>query len=167
MALLKIARLGHPVLLGRAGEVPDATAPEIQRLLADMAETMADAGGIGLAAPQVHVPLRVFLFRAGPGAPQVLINPEVTALGEEIETAWEGCLSIPGLRGAVPRPARVRFRGLDGKGLAIEGEAEGLVARVIQHENDHLDGVLYLSRMADLSLLGFTEELARREKETA
>jgi len=167
MALLKIARLGHPVLLGRAEEVVDPTAPEIQRLIADMAETMADAGGIGLAAPQVHVPLRLFLFRAGPGAPHVLINPEIVPLGEETETAWEGCLSIPGLRGAVPRPARVRFRGLDGTGAAVEGEADSLVARVIQHENDHLDGVLYLSRMADLSLLGFTEELARHEKETA
>lgn len=167
MALLKIARLGHPVLLGRAGEVTDPTAPEIQRLIADMAETMADAGGIGLAAPQVHVPLRLFLFRAGPGAPQVLINPEIIPLGEDIETAWEGCLSIPGLRGAVPRPARIRFRGLDHAGAGIEGEAEGIVARVIQHENDHLDGVLYLSRMPDLTQLGFTEELARREKETA
>ncbi|MBR0655000.1 peptide deformylase [Plastoroseomonas arctica] len=165
MALLKIARLGHPVLLGRAETVPDATAPEIQRLIADMAETMADAGGIGLAAPQVHVPLRLFVFRAGPGAPQVLINPEIEPLDEEIETAWEGCLSIPGLRGAVPRAAKVRFRGLDQDGEPVEGEAEGIVARVIQHENDHLDGVLYLSRMPDLTLLGFTEELARREKE--
>lgn len=167
MALLKIARLGHPVLLGRAAEVTDPTTPEIQRLVADMAETMADAGGIGLAAPQVHVPLRLFLFRAGPGAPQVLINPEITPLGEEIETAWEGCLSIPGLRGAVPRPARIRFRALNQEGAAVEGEAEGIVARVIQHENDHLNGVLYLSRMPDLTQLGFTEELARREKETA
>ncbi|MES2710996.1 MAG: peptide deformylase, partial [Pseudomonadota bacterium] len=151
MALLKIARLGHPVLLGRAADIPDPTAPEIQRLIADMAETMADAGGIGLAAPQVHVPLRLFLFRAGPGAPHVLINPEVTPIDVEIATAWEGCLSIPGLRGAVQRPARVRFRGLDRDGATIEGEAEGIVARVIQHENDHLDGVLYLSRMTDMT----------------
>ncbi|MDB5317614.1 MAG: def [Rhodospirillales bacterium] len=165
MALLKIARLGHPVLLGRAAEVEDATAPEIQRLIADMAETMVDAGGIGIAAPQVHVPLRLFLFRSGPGAPSVLINPEIEAIGDEADTAWEGCLSIPGLRGAVPRASRVRFTGLDETGARIEGEAEGMAARVIQHENDHLDGVLYLSRMPDMALLGFTEELARREKE--
>lgn len=168
MALLKIARLGHPVLLGRAAEVADATAPDIQHLIADMAETMADARGIGLAAPQVHVSLRLFLFRDGPdGETRVLINPDITPLGEDLETAWEACLSIPGLRGPAERPARVRFRGLDQTGAAIEGEAAGLLARVMQHENDHLDGKFYLSRMPDPSLLAFAEELARYPKETA
>jgi peptide deformylase len=161
MALLKIARMGHPVLLKRADPVPDPAAPEIRRLIADMAETMADAGGIGLAAPQVHVPLRLFLWRSAAGTPVALINPEVEAVGEEIEEAWEGCLSIPGLRGAVPRARRIRFRGFDLEGQRVEGEAEGLGARVIQHENDHLDGVLYLSRMTDFSKFGFAEELAR------
>lgn len=160
MAILKIARLGHPVLLGRADEVPDPATPEMRRLVADMAETMVDAGGIGLAAPQVHVPLRLFLWRDGETL-RVLFNPVITPLGPETEAAWEGCLSIPGLRGRVDRPARVAWSGLDENGQPVSGEAEGLSARVLQHENDHLDGVLYLSRMRDLTQLGFTEELAR------
>jgi peptide deformylase len=160
MAILKIARMGHPVLLGRADEIPDPTAPEMRRLVVDMAETLADAGGIGLAAPQVHVPLRLFLWRDGP-ALRVLFNPVIKPIGDETEAGWEGCLSIPGLRGRVDRPARVAWSGLDENGEPVSGEAEGLPARVLQHENDHLDGVLYLSRMKDLSMLGFTEELAR------
>jgi peptide deformylase len=160
MAILKIARMGHPVLLGRADEVPDPTAQEMRRLVVDMAETLADAGGIGLAAPQVHVPLRLFLWRDGP-ALRVLFNPVITPIGEETEAAWEGCLSIPGLRGRVDRPARVAWSGLDENGEPVSSESEGLAARVLQHENDHLDGVLYLSRMKDLTMLGFTEELAR------
>lgn len=166
MAILKIARMGHPVLLGRAAEVTDPTAPEIRRLIQDMAETLADAGGIGLAAPQVHVPLRLFLWRDGPEL-QALINPEITPLGEARASAFEGCLSIPGLRGEVERPARVAWRGLDQHGLPVAGEAEGLAARVLQHENDHLDGIFYLMRMTDLSRLGFTEELARLAEEQA
>jgi peptide deformylase len=161
MAILKIARMGHPILLGVAEPVADPTAPEIRRLVADMAETMEDAGGVGLAAPQVHVPLRLFVWRTGAGDISALINPEIEPVGEEAETAWEGCLSIPGLRGAVRRAARLRFRGLDIAGNAIEGEASGLVARVMQHETDHLDGILYPMRMEDLSQFGFNEELAR------
>lgn len=166
MAILKIARMGHPVLLGRAEEVVNPSAPEIQRLIADMAETLADAGGIGLAAPQVHQPLRLFLWREE-AALRVLINPEITPLGEERARAWEGCLSIPGLRGQVERPARVAWRGLDESGRPVEGEAEGLAARVLQHENDHLDGVFYLMRMTDLTRLGFIEELARLAEQGA
>ena len=165
MAILKIARMGHPILLARAAEVPDPTAPEIRRLVADMAQTMEDAGGIGLAAPQVHVGLRIFVWRTGAGGVSALINPELEQVGEESEVAWEGCLSIPGLRGAVRRAARLRFRGFDIAGQAIEGEAAGIVARVMQHENDHLDGVLYPMRMEDLSQFGFTEELARAAAE--
>lgn len=165
MALLKIARLGHPVLLRRAEPVADPAAPAIQRLIDDMVETMFDASGLGLAAPQVHAPLRLFVCRTGERDSLVLVNPEITPLGEEREEAFEGCLSIPGLRGLVPRARRIRFAGLDRRGAPVEGEAEGLAARVMQHENDHLDGVLYLSRMADLTQLGFTEELARRERE--
>lgn len=161
MAILKIARMGHPILLGEAAPVEDPTAPEIRRLVADMAETMEDAGGIGLAAPQVHMPLRIFVWRTGAGGISALINPELEQVGEETETAWEGCLSIPGLRGAVRRAARLRFRGLDIGGAAIAGEAAGLVARVMQHEADHLDGILYPMRMEDLSQFGFNEELAR------
>ena len=162
MAILKIARMGHPVLLREADPVSDPTAPEIRRLVADMAETMRDAQGIGLAAPQVHIPLRLFVWRGGgEGGVSVLANPEVEPVGEEVESAWEGCLSIPGLRGCVTRPRRVRFRGLDGEGRPVEGEAEGMEARVIQHETDHLDGVLYTMRMEDFALFGFTDELAR------
>ena len=161
MAILKIARMGHPVLLGRAAEVEDPTAPEIRRLVADMAETMEDAGGIGLAAPQVHVPLRLFVWRTGAGGVSALFNPVIEPVGEETELAWEGCLSITGLRGAVRRAARLRFRGFDIAGAAVEGEAAGLVARVMQHENDHLDGLLYPMRMEDLAQFGFTEELTR------
>jgi peptide deformylase len=160
MAILKIARMGHPVLLREAEPVDDPTHPEIRRLIADMGETMLDAAGIGLAAPQVHVPLRLFVYRDGAGI-SALVNPELEPLGEEIESAWEGCLSIPGLRGCVTRPKRIRWRGLDAEGREVSGEAEGMTARVMQHETDHLDGVLYPMRMEDFSLFGFTEELAR------
>jgi len=161
MAILKIARIGHPVLIRPAEPVPDPTAPEIRRLIADMAETMEDAQGIGLAAPQVHVPLRLFIWRGGAGNVIALINPEIEAVGDETEEGWEGCLSIPGLRGCVPRAARIRFRGVDIEGRPVDGEAAGLAARVIQHEADHLDGLLYPMRMTDFTRFGFTEDLAR------
>lgn len=172
MAILKIARMGHPVLLQRAEAVADPGAAEIRRLVADMIETMEDAGGAGLAAPQVHVPLRLFVFRVPPGRTEaaegdgemgttVVINPEVEALGEERVLRWEGCLSIPGLRAAVPRWARVRYRGVDCDGRDVGAEASGFHAGVVQHENDHLDGVLYPMRMTDFRLFGFNEELGR------
>lgn len=160
MAILKIARMGHPVLLRRAAPVADPHDPEIRRLIMDMAETMLDAGGLGLAAPQVHMPLRLFVFRDGDEV-AALINPEIELLGPAESLGWEGCLSIPGLRGSVPRATRVGFRGLDVQGEEVSGEAEGMLARVMQHENDHLDGVLYPMRMTDFSLFGFNEELAR------
>jgi peptide deformylase len=161
MAILKLARMGHPVLTQPAAPVPDATAPDVRRLIADMVETLEDARALGLAAPQVHVGLRLFIWRGGAGNPIALINPVIEPVGEEIESGWEGCLSIPGLRGSVPRAARVRFAGLDMEGQPIAGEASGLTARILQHEVDHLDGVLYPMRMPDLSLFGFTEELCR------
>jgi peptide deformylase len=167
MAILKIARMGHPILLARAAEVPDPTAPEIHRLVADMAETMEDAGGIGLAAPQVHVGLRLFVWRTGAGGVSALVNPVLDPVGDETEAAFEGCLSIPGLRGAVRRAARIRFSGLDIAGKPVEGEAAGIVARVMQHEADHLDGVLYPMRMQDFTQFGFTEELARAAAQRA
>ena len=165
MAILKIARMGHPVLLREAEPVPDPTLPDIRRLVADMAETMRDAQGIGLAAPQVHVPLRLFVWRGDGNTASALFNPEVEPLGEEVESVWEGCLSIPGLRGCVTRPRRIRWRGLDAEGNPVSGEAEGLTARVMQHETDHLDGVLYPMRMEDFALFGFTEEIARAASE--
>ncbi len=175
MAILKIARMGNPVLLRRADPVLDPTAPEVQRLIRDMFETMEDAGGAGLAAPQVHVPLRLFVFRIapqraseapgdGPMGNTVLVNPEVEPLGEEQWLHWEGCLSIPGLRAAVPRWTRVRYRATDGDGRPVETEASGFHAAVVQHEQDHLDGILYPMRMKDFRLFGFTEDLARAQE---
>ena len=171
MALLKIARMGHPVLLGRAEPVADPKAPATAQLIEDMIETMVDAGGAGLAAPQVHVPLRLFVYMVpelrstGPDDPpravQALINPVLTPIGDGIATQTEGCLSIPGLRGAVPRPARIGYEGLDRHGNAVSGEATGFLALVLQHEYDHLDGILYPMRMTDLTRLGFDTEYAR------
>jgi peptide deformylase len=174
VTLLKIARLGHPVLLRVAAPVDDPAGPERQRLFDAMVATMRDAGGIGLAAPQVHVGERILVavpLRARdetpPPEPIVLVNPELTELDRAEETDFEGCLSIPGLRGLVPRRRRIGWRGLDRAGRAVEGEAEGLFARVLQHEVDHLDGVLYLMRMSDLRGLAFTSELHRLQRHLA
>lgn len=166
MALLKIARMGHPVLIRTAQPVDDPGCEQVHRLIADMAETMADAEGIGLAAPQVYRPLRLILFLdvedrddAPRRPPIALINPEMEPLGNAIVTAPEGCLSIPGLRGIVPRHAQIGYRGMTPDGKLIEREAGGLHARVVQHEVDHLDGILYPMRMRDLRQLTFESEL--------
>ena len=176
MTLLKIARMGHPVLVRRADEIPDPTAREIRNLVENMIETMVDAQGVGLAAPQVHVSKRVIIFsspegRSDEGAPKTdfspltaLINPEIEVLDDEQDLGWEGCLSIPGLSGAVPRYRHIRYRGFSPDGKAINREATGFHARVVQHECDHLDGVLYTMRMPDLSLLSFTDELRRHNR---
>jgi peptide deformylase len=172
MAILKIARMGHPVLLRKCDPVPDPGAPEIRRLVADMMETMIDAPGVGLAAPQVYQPLRLFVFRVPGGREtqdpddttlenRILINPTVELIGEERVMGWEGCLSIPDLRAAVPRAARIRYRGVDCDGNVTEREATGFHARIVQHENDHLDGILYPMRVTDFRWFGFTNELDR------
>jgi peptide deformylase len=168
MALLKIARMGHPVLLARAAVVEDPLAPDIQDLIADMIETMHDANGAGLAAPQVHRSLRLFVYHVPvsrePSAPlsvRALINPEITPIDDAIMLCEEGCLSIPGLRATVPRHERVHYRGLDQNGVPVEGEASGFHANVLQHEADHLDGVLYPMRIVDHTRFGFSEELLR------
>ena len=173
MTLRKIALLGHPVLLGKAAPVGDPGRPEIQALIDDMLETMADAGGIGLAAPQVYVGLRLIVaceigdrseVAGGAAAPvRVLVNPELEPLDDETDEAYEGCLSIPELRALVPRHRRVAYRGLDRNGRPVEGEARGLFARVLQHEVDHLDGVLYLARLRDSRHLAFASELRHLE----
>jgi len=169
MSILKIARMGHPVLSTPARPVEDPTAPEITRLLADMVETLADIGGIGLAAPQVHVPLRVVIYcvpavrNAGQEVPlRALINPVLEPVGEDRTEDWEACLSLPGLTGRIPRHDRLRWRALTPDGTVIDGEAERFHARVLQHECDHLDGILYPQRMADLSAFGFAEEIRAR-----
>jgi peptide deformylase len=172
MAILKIARMGHPILLRKCDPVADPGAPEIRRLVDDMMETMEDAPGVGLAAPQVYQPLRLFVFRVPGGRESsdpddttlnntVLINPTVELIGEERAMAWEGCLSIPGLRAAVPRATRIRYSGVDCDGVLTQREVTGFHARIVQHEYDHLDGILYTMRMTDFRYFGFTDELDR------
>ncbi len=174
MAILKIARMGHPVLRRPALPIEDPTAPEVRLLAADMMETMTDAPGIGLAAPQVHVPRRLVVFylpegRAGAeDADQsvpltVLVNPEIAPLSDEMDEDWEGCLSLPGMTGRVPRFTRIGYRALTLEGAILERDASGMHARVVQHECDHLDGMLYPLRMTDLSTFGFAEEVRRAE----
>ena len=174
MAILKIARMGHPVLAQTAQAVANPGSPEIRRLVSDMIETMIDANGAGLAAPQVHVPLRVVVFqapenRSDPGLSEaerfdhmapltVLVNPQIEIVGSQTEGGWEGCLSVPGLRGFVERPFHIRYRGFDLDGREVARTAKGFHARVVQHECDHLDGTLYPSRMNDLSKLIFETE---------
>jgi peptide deformylase len=173
MAILKIARMGHPVLRAPAEPVSDPKSQEIQQLVRDMIETLEDVGGIGLAAPQVHVSKRVVIFyvpgdrRAAAGEPAedipltVLINPEIEPLSDDKAPGVEACLSVPGLAGQVPRWTHIRYRALDLQGRMFEREARGYSARVVQHECDHLDGILYPMRMTDLSSLAFVEELRR------
>lgn len=162
MALLKIARMGHPVLSRRAAEVEDPGAPGIRQLVADMIETMHDTRGVGLAAPQVHVPLRVVVFippdEEGDGNVLALINPTHDILSEERIEGWEGCLSLPGLQGLVPRAPRVRYTGTTPEGVLIDRTVENFHAVVVQHEFDHLDGILYPQRMTDMTHLIFESE---------
>jgi peptide deformylase len=168
MAVQEILRMGDPRLLVPAQPVEAFGTPRLAKLVEDMLDTMAAAGGVGLAAPQIGVGLQVVIFgfersdrypdaEAVPST--ILVNPVVTPLGEEQVAGWEGCLSVPGLRGEVPRAKRVRYRGFDPYGKRIEREVSGFHARVVQHECDHLAGVLYPMRMRDLTRLGFTDVL--------
>jgi peptide deformylase len=159
--------MGHPVLRERAKPVEDF-GPELKSLLQDMKETMAAKNGAGLAAPQIGVSQRVVIFgvEKNPRYPDaeevpftVLVNPKITMLTREVEEGWEGCLSVPGMRGVVPRYTRLRYSGFDENGQPFEREADGFHARVVQHEVDHLDGILYPMRMTDMSRFGFNEEL--------
>ena len=168
MPVRPILRMGDPFLAQTAQTVTEFNTPELKALLCDMADTMAAAGGVGLAAPQIGVGLQVVIFgfakserypNAEAVPPTVLINPVITPLGEEEALAWEGCLSVPGLRGEVPRPKRIRYTGFDAEGQPIDREVDGFHARVVQHECDHLIGRLYPSRIRDFSRFGFTEVL--------
>jgi len=173
MSILKVARMGHPVLRRRARalERADLKSSAIQKLIDDMIDTMAEYHGIGLAAPQVHEGVRIFIAgmqeeaaddEEEPGIlPVPFINPEIVPLGGEQETDWEGCLSIPDIRGKVPRYARVKIRGLDREGTRRELQLAGFQARVVQHENDHLDGVLFLDRMTSFDTLTFLDEYGK------
>jgi len=164
MAILKIAKMGHPILLQKAKKVDDPTDPKIKTLVNDMLETLDDLGnGVGLAAPQVHASLQVVIFETASNDGKeanliTLINPKIDVLTKETSIDWEGCLSVPGLRGQVIRPNKIKYSGLDLKGNKIETIAEGFNARVVQHECDHLFGILYPHRMKDLSSLQFVSE---------
>jgi len=168
MAVREVLRMGHPVLRERAQPVEKFGTPELRELLEDMKETMAAKNGAGLAAPQIGVSQRVVIFgvEANPRYPDaepvpftVLVNPKIVILTREVEEDWEGCLSVPGMRGVVPRYTKLRYSGFDIEGQPFEREAEGFHARVVQHECDHLDGILYPQRMTDLAKFGFNEEL--------
>lgn len=202
MAVKEIIKMGNPVLRRRAEPVADASAPEVFELVQDLIDTMEAAGGAGLAAPQIAVPLRVVIFYAPPEnppqsepeessesvsgdptesddewherpeadalrecPPTVLINPEIELLSDESELGWEGCLSLPGLVGLVPRFTRIRYSGISLEGRLIQREATGFLARVVQHECDHLDGYLYPQRMTDLSMLLFESEIGHYQAE--
>lgn len=172
MAILKVARLGHPVLRQATAELSkqELSAAPLQQLIDDMVETMKEYDGVGLAADQVHVSKQIAVLEVAdnpryPSKPNVplavLVNPRVTPLSEEAEEDWEGCLSIPDLRGRVPRYKRIRVRALDRDGRELDFIAEDFHARVIQHEVDHLNGAVYLDRMRDMKSLAFLQEFAR------
>ena len=167
MAILKIAKLGHPVLLKKTNEISNLDSIDLKKIIYDMSETMIDANGIGLAAPQVHLSHRLFIYR-NPDIEEeekikvsVLINPKIENTSNETEDNWEGCLSIPGMSGLVRRSKKIKFSGIDLKGEKVTGEADGLHARVIQHEFDHLNGILYTSRLADKRAFGYSEEIEK------
>ncbi|GMR00260.1 MAG: peptide deformylase [Zetaproteobacteria bacterium] len=168
MSVREVLRMGDPRLLAKADPVSRFDTPELDALIGCMRDTMANLNGAGLAAPQIGVSLRVLIFGVhnNPRYPDaedvsqtVLINPEIEVLEEAIEYGWEGCLSLPGLRGYVPRFRQIRYIGFDEHGARVDREAEGFHARVVQHECDHLDGILYPMRMNDMSRFGFEEIL--------
>ena len=172
MSLLKVARLGHPVLRKRAREIERAELkqPSVQKLIDAMIDTMHEYHGVGLAGPQIHEGLRIFVAAIAPqedeplapgDEPMVFINPVVTPLGIEVVEDWEGCLSIPDLRGRVPRAREIQVIAMDRHGGAIDVTSHDFPARVIQHETDHLDGILFLDRMRTFESLSFLEEYAR------
>ncbi|HKY90955.1 MAG TPA: peptide deformylase [Nevskiaceae bacterium] len=164
-----VLRMGDPRLLRISRPVERVGTPELRALVADMFDTMHHLDGAGLAAPQIGVDLRVVIFGFGatnqryPDAPPVpetvLINPVITPISQEMEDGWEGCLSVPGLRGVVPRYAKLRYTGTDAEGNPIDRTVDGFHARVVQHECDHLDGILYPMRVKDFTRFGFVEEL--------
>ena len=176
MSILKVARMGHPVLRGKSraldkGEIRSAA---VQKLINDMMDTMAEYRGVGLAAPQVHEGLRIFVAsldisleideqegRDSDPEPIALINPEITIVGIDVVEDWEGCLSVPDVRGRVPRAREIEVRALDRHGGRLELRAHGFSARVIQHETDHLDGVLFFDRMRSFETLTFLDEYSR------
>lgn len=178
MSILKVARMGHPVLRAKARplEKTEIRSASIQKLIDDMLDTMIEYHGVGLAAPQVHEGLRLFVASLDmgdvdddgerePPEPIAIINPEISVVDPVIIEDWEGCLSIPDIRGRVPRPWEIVLRALDRKGGRLELRAKGFPARVILHETDHLDGVLFFDRMASFGSLTFLDEYSRFHRE--
>lgn len=169
MSILKVARMGHPVLRTRAHALDRSriTLPATQKLIDDMFETMDEYHGVGLAAPQVHEGLRLFVASLDvergeePGEPIAIINPEITPAGSETNDDWEGCLSIPDIRGKVPRFSDIRLRAFGRDGERIDLRLKGFSARVVQHETDHLDGILFFDRMRGFETLTFLDEYSR------
>ena len=168
MSILKVARMGHPVLRDRARilDKQELKSPLMQKLIDDMIDTMHEYSGVGLAAPQIHESLRLFVANLDPdtrvdGEVSVIINPQITPIGTTIVEGWEGCLSIPDIRGMVPRAFHISVVAFDRHGRRVEFEAKDFPARVIQHETDHLNGVLFLDRMKSFESLAFMEEYRR------
>jgi peptide deformylase len=174
MSILKVARMGHPVLRAKARplEKSEIRSAVIQKLIDDMIDTMAEYHGVGLAAPQVHEGVRLFIAALDDGdddeevEPLAVINPEITIVGTEVVEEWEGCLSIPDVRGRVPRARQIKVRAFDRTGARIELNAHDFPARVMQHETDHLDGVLFFDRMTSLGSMTFLDEYARYWRKT-
>ena len=165
MSILKVAKIGHPILLKVASEIKNFSRDSLRKIVYNMSETMIDYNGIGLAAPQVHISKRIIILRnlSDDNSKKInitaLINPEYKPIGDETENDWEGCLSIPGMLGLVKRYKRIDYTGFDLEGNKIEDKAEGLSAKVIQHEVDHLNGILYINRLADKKAFGFENEI--------
>jgi peptide deformylase len=168
MTVRRVLKMGDPLLYRKADPVPQFNTPELDRLVADMFDTMAELNGAGLASPQIGVSQRVVIFgvEANPRYPHVepvpttvLINPVLEPIGGDMDEGWEGCLSVPGLRGLVTRHLNLRYTGFDQHGTPIDRTVSGFHARVVQHECDHLDGVLYPMRLRDIRLLGFEDAL--------
>jgi peptide deformylase len=175
MSILKVARMGHPVLRAKARplEKAEIRSAAIQQLIDDMLDTMAEYHGVGLAAPQVHEGVRIFVAALDTGDDDeedgeaiAIINPEITIVGPDVVEDWEGCLSIPDIRGRVPRARAIKVRGFDRAGARLELNAHDFPARVIQHETDHLDGVLFFDRMTSLASMTFLDEYARYWRKT-
>ena len=168
MSILKIAKIGNPILLKKTKEVKEIGSETIKKIVYDMSETMLDANGVGLAAPQIHINKRIFIFQNpdiidSKSSIQitVLINPTIEKISEDTRDDWEGCLSIPGMLGLVRRFLKIKYTGFDLKGNLITKEAEGLHARIVQHEYDHLEGVLYTKRLAHKDAFGFEKEIEK------
>ena len=165
MSILKISRLGHPILLQKCEPVIDVTSRETKGIIHDMTETMLDAKGVGLAAPQIHINKQIIIFRIPEEENDkeikitALINPKITKISDKTENEWEGCLSIPGMIGLVKRFSQIKYKGFDMQGKIIERQVKGFHARVVQHEFDHLMGILYFNRLADKNAYGYVEEM--------